>query len=267
MMLLVPAPIEKRKAVSGAMRVICLGRFSMTFAATETIQSMPPAACIMAAEVTTARMIASAAAGGSPGGSRKTKTSTKVPRPPQRPTPTPPARVPMTIAPSTTSASSTKLTLMSFLPREMPGRSTGGALGGERLVQGRVRRAHVLERRRELRCGGGERLVAGGGQALAEGVEVRAQRGDGGVEPSFGHGLERVELGEGGIDLGGEGIDLRTVRFEGAHLLDSRREVLGVAAQVLRRRGGGATSEDERCRYGHGGCCPTQGPVSHGAHS
>src|SRR6478609_3741259 len=126
MMLLVPAPMEKRNAVSGAMRVICLGRFSMTFAATETIQSMPPAACIMAAEVTTARMIASAAAGGSPGGSRKTKTRTKTPRPPQRPTPTPPARVPMTIAPSTTSASSTKLTLMSNPSRERPGRTQAG---------------------------------------------------------------------------------------------------------------------------------------------
>ena len=99
MMLLVPAPMEKRKAVRGAISVICFGRFSMTPAATETIQSMPPAACIIAADVTTARMIARAAAGGSPGGSRKMKTSTKVPRPPQSPTPTPPARVPMTIAP------------------------------------------------------------------------------------------------------------------------------------------------------------------------
>ena len=114
MMLLVPAPIENTNAVSGAIRVICFGRFSMTLAATATIQSMPPAACIIAAEVTTARMIASAAAGGSPGASPKTKTSTKVPRPPHRPTPTPPARVPMTIAPRTTSASSTKLTLISL---------------------------------------------------------------------------------------------------------------------------------------------------------
>ena len=94
MMLLVPAPMENANAVSGAIRVICFGRFSMIFAATATIQSMPPAACIIAAEVTTARMIASAAAGGSPGASPKTKTRTKVPRPPQRPTPTPPARCP-----------------------------------------------------------------------------------------------------------------------------------------------------------------------------
>ena len=57
-MLLVPAPMENRNAVSGAIRVICFGRFSMTLAATATIQSTPPAACIMAAEVTTARMIA-----------------------------------------------------------------------------------------------------------------------------------------------------------------------------------------------------------------
>ena len=114
MMLLVPAPIENRNAVNGAMTVICLGRLSMTLAAIATIQSTPPAACIMAAEVTTARMMASAAAGGSPGASPKMNTRTNVPRPPHRPTPTPPARVPMTIAPRTTSASRTKLTVMSF---------------------------------------------------------------------------------------------------------------------------------------------------------
>ena len=43
-------------------------------AATFTIQSIPPAACISEAAVTTARMIATAAAGGAPGASRKTKT-------------------------------------------------------------------------------------------------------------------------------------------------------------------------------------------------
>ena len=112
MMLPVPEPIQKRNAVSGAMRVICFGRFSMIRAAIATIQSMPPAACMRAAVVTTARMIATAAAGGSPGASPKMKTSTNVPRPPQSPTPTPPARVPMTMAPTTTRASRTKLTLM-----------------------------------------------------------------------------------------------------------------------------------------------------------
>ena len=114
MMLLVPAPMENKNAVKGAIRVICLGRLSMTLAAIATIQSTPPAACIMAAVVTTARMMASAAAGGSPGASPKMKTRTNVPRPPHRPTPTPPARVPMTIAPRTTIASRTKLTVMSF---------------------------------------------------------------------------------------------------------------------------------------------------------
>ena len=112
MMLPVPEPMQKRNAVSGAIKVICLGRFSMIRAAIATIQSIPPAACMRAAVVTTARMIATAAAGGSPGASPKMKTSTNVPRPPQSPTPTPPARVPMTMAPTTTRASRTKLTLM-----------------------------------------------------------------------------------------------------------------------------------------------------------
>ena len=76
---------EQRTRSSGAIRVICLGRLSMTLAAIITIQSMPPAACIMAAAVTTARMIATAPAGGSPGASPKMNTSTKTPAPPQRP--------------------------------------------------------------------------------------------------------------------------------------------------------------------------------------
>ena len=62
-MLPVPAPTQNANAVSGAIRVICFGRLSITFAATNTIQSMPPAACISAAVVTTARMIATAADG------------------------------------------------------------------------------------------------------------------------------------------------------------------------------------------------------------
>ena len=85
-MLLVPAPMENPNAVSGAISVICLGRLSITRAAIITIQSMPPAACIIAAAVTTARMIATAVAGGSPGASWNTKTSTPTPRPPHSPT-------------------------------------------------------------------------------------------------------------------------------------------------------------------------------------
>src|SRR6478609_2837846 len=180
MMLLVPAPIEKRKAVSGAMRVICLGRFSMTPAATDTIQSIPPAACIMAAEVTTARMIARAAAGGSPGGSRKTKTSTNVPSPPQRPTPTPPARVPMTIAPSTTSASSTKLTLISIPSRRWGWRTSARrALGGELHVQSGEGTAQLGEGGVELRRHRLERRVARGRHGLPEVHQLRPQVGDG----------------------------------------------------------------------------------------
>ena len=107
MMLLVPAPTEKTNAVSGASSVICLGCFAMIPAATVTIQSMPPAACISEAAVTTARMIEH----------RRDRRLTRrfledededgTPRPPQSPTPTPPARVPITIAPRTTRASRT----------------------------------------------------------------------------------------------------------------------------------------------------------------
>src|SRR5918993_1123748 len=90
MMLPVPEPTQNRNVVRGAMTVICLGRFSITRAATATIQSIPPAACINAAVVTTARMMAMAAAGGSPGASPKMKTRMKVPYPPPNPPPTPP---------------------------------------------------------------------------------------------------------------------------------------------------------------------------------
>ena len=115
-----PAPTEKRKAVSGAIRVICFGRLSMILAATSTIQSIPPAACIMAAAVTTARMMAMAPPGGSPGASWKMKTSTNTPRPPHRPTPMPLTRVPIRMHTRTTSASSTNLTA------SMPGPSSPG---------------------------------------------------------------------------------------------------------------------------------------------
>src|SRR5690606_35178305 len=43
----VPAPTENRNDTRGATSVICFGFFAMSFAATDTIQSMPPADCIM----------------------------------------------------------------------------------------------------------------------------------------------------------------------------------------------------------------------------
>src|SRR4051794_951750 len=162
MMLLVPAPTEKMKAVNGAMRVICFGRFSMTPAATETIQSMPPAACIMEAAVTTARMIAIAAAGGSPGTSPKTKTSTNVPRPPHKPTPTPPALVPITIEPRTTRASSTNETLMSHpLSGGSSSLSVGAALHGGQSLDPGPGVTHVLQRVLDGRPGRLERVTSG----------------------------------------------------------------------------------------------------------
>ena len=198
MMLLVPAPMENRNAVSGAIRVICLGRFSMTLAATATIQSTPPAACIMAAVVTTARMMAMAAAGGSPGASPKTNTRTKVPRPPHRPTPTPPARVPMTMAPRTTSASRTKLTLMSFPSSlRLPGLLLRDvALGvGDGLHDGpglgdfrpwRPPTAGVTTPRPRSSCVD---------RCLTDRVDVGPERRDRGVETPLRDRLELVELG------------------------------------------------------------------------
>jgi hypothetical protein len=53
MMFPVPEPTQKANAVRGAMTVICLGWLSITRAAMATIQSMPPAACISEAAVTT----------------------------------------------------------------------------------------------------------------------------------------------------------------------------------------------------------------------
>src|SRR5436190_12692974 len=113
-MLLVPAPTENRKAVSGARRLICFGCLEMMPAATFTIQSMPPAACISDADVTTARMMKIAEIGGSPGFSWKMNTSTVTPRPPHTPTPIPPARVPIRIAARTTTASRTNLASIFF---------------------------------------------------------------------------------------------------------------------------------------------------------
>src|SRR4051794_39167258 len=193
MMLLVPAPTEKMKAVNGAMRVICFGRFSMTPAATETIQSMPPAACIMEAAVTTARMIAIAAAGGSPGTSPKTKTSTNVPRPPHRPTPTPPALVPITMAPRTTRASSTNETLMS-LP--LPGSSSLSvlaALHGRQGLDPGPAVAHVLQCVLDRGPRRVEGRVAVVDSRLELGAQVVAQRGEHGVQTALRHRLQPVE--------------------------------------------------------------------------
>src|SRR6188508_2073807 len=192
MMLLVPAPIENRNAVIGAMNVICFGRFSITPAATATIQSIPPAACIIAAEVTTARMMATAAAGGSPGASPKMKTRTNVPSPPQSPTPTPPARVPMTMAPTTTRASRTKLTLMASPSRWW----RGGSRGALRVECGRhrgVRRSKVCLRLGDLRAQGLGGVVTGHDERLTHLVDAQPGVGDGRVEATLRHALDLVE--------------------------------------------------------------------------
>ncbi len=104
-MLPVPAPRQNKNDISGAISVTCFGWLRIARAAIATIHSMPPATCIVAAARMTARMIRMASTGGEPGSSPKTKTRTATPTPPQMPSATPLDRVPMTIAPMTTSAS------------------------------------------------------------------------------------------------------------------------------------------------------------------
>ena len=53
--------------MNGAMSVTCLGWLRIALAAITTIQSMPPATCIVAAARITARMIRIASTGGEPG--------------------------------------------------------------------------------------------------------------------------------------------------------------------------------------------------------
>src|SRR5215203_2993744 len=255
MMLLVPAPIENMNAVNGAMSVICLGCFSMTRAATDTIQSMPPAACIIAAVVTTARMMASAAAGGSPGASPKMKTSTKVPRPPHRPTPTPPARVPMTMAPRTTTASSTNDTLISFpcSPAVLPTSSTdAGSWSGVRpaLPVGHVLHdgpgiREVGQRLLNLRAHSRARLGPGLDRGFLDRSKLGAHCGDGCIETSLGDCLELVELSR---DLLGPRAELvrlgadRPLIEEGVHRVG---QLVIPCAEVLRLRRTGVVAGGE----------------------
>ena len=53
----VPAPTVKRNDIAGARKTTDFGRLRMTFAATDTIQSMPPAACMVEAAVMTVMML------------------------------------------------------------------------------------------------------------------------------------------------------------------------------------------------------------------
>ena len=91
--------------MNGAMIVTCLGCLTIALAAMTTIQSMPPATCIVAAAKITDRMIRIASTGGEPGSSPNPNTKTVTPTPPQMPRATPLDFVPMTMAPTTTRAS------------------------------------------------------------------------------------------------------------------------------------------------------------------
>ena len=115
-MLLVPAPTTNAYETRGAMRVISRGRFRMSFAATWTSQSIPPAACMAPAAVTTARMMSMALPGTEPGGSPKMNIRTKTPTPPQMPRPMPPIRTPMMRQTTTTRNSRINVTVSTASP-------------------------------------------------------------------------------------------------------------------------------------------------------
>lgn len=115
-MLLVPAPAAKRKETTGATKVIRLGLAAMSLAATETIQSIPPATCMVELATITANTMRRASTGGDPGGSPMTKTKTATPVPPQSPRPTPLERVPITMAAMTIKNSMTKRTVSNVAP-------------------------------------------------------------------------------------------------------------------------------------------------------
>ena len=66
-MLPVPAPTVNRNDIAGARKVTDWGRDLMTRAATDTIQSTPPAACMAEAAAMTAMTMNTASVGGAPG--------------------------------------------------------------------------------------------------------------------------------------------------------------------------------------------------------
>lgn len=94
-MLPVPAPTVKRNDIAGARKTTERGRFRITFAATDTIHSIPPAACITEAAVITVMTMNTASTGALPGADPKPNTSTATPTSPQTPSPMPLVRVPM----------------------------------------------------------------------------------------------------------------------------------------------------------------------------
>ena len=85
----------KRNDIAGARKTTDLGLRLITLAATETIQSMPPAACMVDAAVITVMTMKTASTGALPGASPKTKMSTATPTRPHTPRPIPLVRVPM----------------------------------------------------------------------------------------------------------------------------------------------------------------------------
>ena len=104
MMLLVPAPTENSERGQGCDEGDLLRVLPMNRAAIATIQSMPPAACISAAAVTTARMMAIAAPGARPAPRRRRRPGRRC-RPAPQADPDPAGRVPMTMAMMTTAPS------------------------------------------------------------------------------------------------------------------------------------------------------------------
>lgn len=78
----VPAPRQNRNDMNGAMIVTRFGRFRIALAAIATIQSIPPATCIVAAARMTDKMMRIASIGGVPGATWNPNTRMPTPTPP-----------------------------------------------------------------------------------------------------------------------------------------------------------------------------------------
>ena len=123
----VPAPTANRNETSGATSVICFGLRAINFAAIDTIQSIPPADCIIDEASTTESTMSSASTGGEPGARRNTNTRIATPAPPQSPRPTPLDRVPITIQPRTTRSCVTNSTISIGTPLFLLGLQSSAA--------------------------------------------------------------------------------------------------------------------------------------------
>src|SRR5688572_27658912 len=153
------------------------------------------------------------------------KTSTNVPSPPQRPTPTPPALVPITMAPSTTSASrmNTRTSIALSLPR------SSARCRALRLGEALDDRPGLLRPRQCVFEHGLHRLArprTGVDRGLPHVGGVLAQPGDGVVESPLRHGLELVQLGPDLVGRGAEVLHLRRRRVLLTKLRGSGHEVV-----------------------------------------